>query len=190
MRWVLSRRIPDAQRILLIESGKREVAEKLIPHLRRDFGEDVIIDLLTCLPGRPENLSSDSAAKLWRVTDFTDDHARWRLLREIRGYRHSIAAVLYDDLPIMARWRLAALCLLPAKFLIANENADYFWLDRAHFDHLVRFWMHRSGLLDESAVRTIAQFLAFPFVLIYLAGYAAYAHTIRLGRMALGQHRR
>ncbi len=189
MRWVLSRRIPDVHRILLIESGKREVAEKLIPHLRRDFGDNVIIDLVTCLPGRPENLDSDSA-KVWRVTDYADDHARWRLLREIRGYRHGIAAVIYDKLPIMVRWRSAALFLLPAKFLIANENADYFWLDRAHFDHLVRFWMYRAGLLDESAARTIAQFLAFPFVLIYLVGYAAYAHTIRLGRVALGQHRR
>ncbi len=190
MRWVLSRRVPEVERILLIESGKRDVAERLIPHLRRNFGENVVIDLLTCLPDQPDHLSADGAAKVWRVTQYTDDHARWRLLREIRSHRHGIAAVLYTGDPIMARWRSAALFLLPAKFLIANENADYFWLDRAHFDHLVRFWMHRAGLLDESAARTVAQFFAFPFVLIYLLGNAAYAHTVRLGRMALGQHRR
>ena len=57
MRWVFSRRIPETGRILLVESGKREVSEKLIPHLKRNFGKDVAIDLLTCLPGEPEEVA-------------------------------------------------------------------------------------------------------------------------------------
>lgn len=190
MRWVLSRRIPETNRILLVESGKREVTEKLIPHLKRNFGEDIAIDLLTCLPGEPEQIAGHPDHKVWRVTQYTDNGARWRLLREIRRRGHGIAAVLYAGDPIMARWRNAALWMVPAKFLIANENGDYFWLDRAHFDHLVRFWMHRAGLLDESAARTVAQFVAFPFVFVYLLAYAAHAHLMRLGRMAFGTHRR
>ncbi len=190
MRWFLSRRVPETKRILLVESGKREVTEKLIPRLKMSFGENVVIDLLTCWPGLPPQLAPDPDRQVWRVTEYTDDHARWRLLRDIRNRRHGIAAVLYAGDPIMARWRAASLLLIPAKFLIANENADFFWLDRGHFNHLVRFWMHRAGLLDASAARTLARFLAFPFVFVYLLGYAAHAHLMRLGRMALGLHRR
>ena len=190
MRWVLSRHIPETERILLVESGKRDVTEKLIPRLKMSFGENVVIDLLTCRPGLPSQLAPDPDRQVWRVTEYTDDHARWRLLREVRNRRHGIAAVLYAGDPIMARWRAASLLLIPAKFLIANENADFFWLDRGHFGHLVRLWMYWAGLLDESAARTLARFLAFPFVFVYLLGYAAHAHLMRLGRMALGLHRR
>ena len=38
--------------------------------------------------------------------------------------------------------------------------------------------------------RTVMQFAAFPFVFIYLLGYAAHAHLMRLGRMAFRLHRR
>ena len=189
MRWVLSRHVPETERILLVESGKREVTEKLIPHLKRSFGENVVIDLLTCWPGRPSQLAPDMECQVWRVTEYTDDHARWRLLREVRNRRHGIAAVLYAGDPIMARWRAACLLLIPAKFLIVNENADFFWLGRGNFDYLFRFWMYRTGLLDESAPRTLVRFIVFPFVFVYLLGYAVHAHLMRLGRMALGLHR-
>ena len=189
MRWVLSRRVPETERILLVESGKRDVTEKLIPHLKRFFGENVVIDLLTCWPGLPSQLAPDTERRVWRVTEYTDDHARWRLLHEVRNRRHGIAAVLYAGGPIMARWRAASLLLIPAKFLIANENADFFWLDRGNFGQLVRLWMHRAGLLDEFAPRTLVRFIVFPFVFVYLLGYAVHAHLMRLGRMALGLHR-
>lgn len=176
--------------MLLVESGKREVTEKLIPRLKEAFGEDVVVDLLTCRPELPSQLAPDPGRRVWRVTEYTDDHARWRLLREVRNRRHGIAAVLYAGDPIMARWRAASLLLIPAKFLIANENADFFWLDRGNFGHLARLGMHRAGLLDASAPRTLARFAAFPFVFVYLLGYAVHAHLMRLGRLALGLHRR
>ena len=91
---------------------------------------------------------------------------------------------------IMAPWRWAALAALPAKFLIVNENADFFWLDRGHAGPLTQFLQRRSGLGDASALRTLWRIAAFPFVLAFLLGYAVYVHLIRGARLALGlKHR-
>jgi len=193
MRWVLSRAVPPATRVLLLESGPREVAEKLIPRLRRVFGEEVPVDLLTCLGDDPKDFAAEpgrSGSRVWKVTDCPDDATRWRLLRDIRNQRHPIVAILCTGSPIMASWRTAALVLLPAKFLIVNEHADFFWLDRGHWRALWQFLFHRTGLLEESAVRTLARVVAFPFALAFLLVYAAAVHVTRLGRMALGLHRR
>ena len=194
MRWFLSGRAPDASRVLLIESGPRELAERVLPKLRASFGADTAIDLLTCLPTDPAQLSPDQGAdesipesiKVWRVSKYADDASRWGLLREIRGRRHGVAVILCAGDGIMGPWRTAALVLLPAKFLLVNENADYFWIDLAHGDHLIRFWLQRAGLLDESAANTIVQYLALPLTFTYLCLYAAGVHLIRLCRMALG----
>lgn len=202
MRWFLSGRTPDASRVLLIESGPRELAERVLPKLRAAFGADTAIDLLTCLPTDPAQLHLDQGVyegagesapesipesiKVWRVPKYADDASRWGLLREIRGRRHGVAVILCAGDGIMGPWRTAALVLLPAKFLLVNENADYFWIDLAHGDHLIRFWLQRAGLLDESAANTIVQYLALPLTFTYLCLYAAGVHLIRLCRMALG----
>ena len=201
MRWFLSGRAPDANRVLLIESGPRELAECVLPKLRAAFGADTAIDLLTCLPTDPAQLNPDQGAgegaresagqsvpesiKVWRVSKYADDASRWGLLREIRGRRHGVAVILCAGDGIMGPWRTAALVLLPAKFLLVNENADYVWIDRAHGDHLIRFWLQRAGLLDESAANTIVQYLALPLTFTYLCLYAAGVHFVRLCRMAL-----
>lgn len=189
MRWVLSARVPPITRILLVESGPRAVADAVAPRLREVFGPTVAIDLLTCMPesqGEPDGMNSGPDHVVWRVTEHPDNDARWRLLREIRNRRHEVCAILCADDGTMSPWRSAVLALLPAKFLIVNENADFFWLDRAHFSNLSQLALSRAGLLGDSAVRVAAHLLLFPFTLTYLLLYAGYVHTVRLIRMALG----
>jgi hypothetical protein len=188
MRWFLSRAVPDPTRVLVLESGPRAVAERLIPRLREVFGRQTPIDLLTCFPSEPVSLSPEeggSAPEVWRATDCVDRRSRWRLLREIRSRRHPITAVVCANSPLMASWRLAALLMFPSKFLIVNENADFFWLDRGHWRNLLQLWMHRSGIFEESAVRAAARLAAFPFTLAFLLGYAAYVHLVRGVRLGL-----
>jgi hypothetical protein len=188
MRWFLSRAVPQPTRVLLLESGPRAVAERLIPRLREVFGQEIPIDLLTCLPSNPASLRRESGARrpqVWRVTDCPDRRSRWRLLREIRSRGYPVTAVLCADSPLMASWRTAALFLLPSKFLIVNENADFFWLDRGHWRNLLQLWMHRSGVFEESAVRAAARLAAFPFTLVFLMGYAGYVHAVRRVRLVL-----
>ena len=187
MRWFLSRSVPEPSRVLVIESGPRDVAERLIPRLREVFGPQTPIDLLTCLPADPVSLAAElrvGEPRVWRVIDCADRRSRWRLLREIRSRRYPITAVVCANSPLMASWRTAALFLFPSKFLIVNENSDFFWLDRGHWRNLLQLWMHRSGVFEESAVRAAARLAAFPFSLVFLLGYAGYVHIARGLRMA------
>ena len=165
-------------RILLVESGPRELGQKAVRRLKAVFPE-AQIDVLCCVAASPEGVT-----RSWRV----QDHAggRWALLRQLRRERHAVAAVLMGDDGIMGPWRWAALAALPAKFLIVNENADFFWLDRGHIGPLTQFLQRRSGLGDESVLRTFWRIVAFPFVLVYLLLYAAYVHAVRWIRIALG----
>jgi hypothetical protein len=190
MRWFLSRAVPAPTRVLVLESGPRAVAERLIPRLREVFGGQTPIDLMTCLPSDPAGLLPQEGAgnpQIWRVIDCPDRGSRWRLLREIRSRRYPITAVLCANSPLMASWRAAAMLLFPSKFLIVNENADFFWLDRAHWRNLLRLWMHRSGVFEESAVRAAARLAAFPFTLAFLIGYAGYVHSARRVRLVWRQ---
>ena len=85
---------------------------------------------------------------------------------------------------------MAALALFPSKFLIINENVDFFWLDRAHRGAVKRFLLHRAGLLEGSTPQKMAAILVFPFAFAYLLAYALVVHAVRLARMGLGLHRR
>ena len=168
-------------RVLLVESGPRELGERAMEQLRRAFGEQTPIDVLGCVPGPPPG-----AAEYWDVTPHQGWSARRRLLSKLRGRRPPVAAILAGGDPIMAPWRWASLASLPSKILIVNENADFFWLDRAHLSAGVQFLLHRSGLAGESTLRSLFQAVAFPFVFVYLLFYAAYVHSVRALRLTLG----
>lgn len=185
MRYFLSRRAPEPTRILLVESGGRELSERAIVRLQEVFGSDTPVDVLHCRAAPPAG-----AARSWRVIDYRDGSSRRRLLGELRSERHPAAAILASDDPTMGPWKWAALALLPAKFLVVNENADFFWLDRGNWSNLTALLRQRSGLGGESAVRTLARLAALPFAFAFLLGYAAWVHTVRGIRLALGlKHR-
>jgi hypothetical protein len=178
VRGFLTRDVPAVTRILLVESGPRALGQTTIERLRSVF-PDARIEALCCLPTPPAG-----AARAWKVQDHPA--GRWGLLRELRRERHAVAAVLIGGDGIMAPWRWAAIACLPSKFLIVNENADFFWLDRGHLGPLTQFIQHRSGLGDGSVLRTVLMALQFPFVLVYLVLYACYVHAARALRLALG----
>ncbi len=171
--------------MLLVESGSRALGEQAIERLRSVFGQGVPVDALVCRSEPPAG-----ASRVWSVLGRQSTGERWALLRELRRERHPVVAVLAADDPTMAPWKWAALAALPAKFLVVNENADFFWLDRGHWPNLVALLRQRSGLGGESAVRTLARFVAYPFAFLYLLLYAAWVHAVRALRLLLGlKHR-
>ncbi len=188
MRWFLSRGAPPVSHLLFVESGPRRVAEKVLPRIRESFGHDIRIDLLTCLATDPAEPRAGNrhSAKAWRVTECRDADSRWELLGRIRRERHPVVVIVCADSPVMLPWKLAAVLLLPAKFIIVNENADYFWLDRGHLSNLKNLLLQRAGLQPDLAVRLLARALVFPFTLAYLLGYAAWVHSRRAARRVLG----
>ncbi len=182
MKWFLTKRVPPVTRVLLIESGPRDLCQLLIPRLQTALGEDVPIDILTCLPENPDGLGDDAAT--WRTLDAAGTSERWAMLRTLRRARHPVAAMLCADDAIMGPWRFALLLMLRARFLIVNENADFFWLDRGNAGTTLKFLLTRMGLRDPFAARTLALLAVFPFTLAYLLLFAARVHIRRALRLA------
>jgi hypothetical protein len=186
MRYFFRRRIPPLERVLLVESGSRHILEKGLPVFRSIYRGPFQADLLTCLPGLPQGLDP-AATNVFSVTQCRSAAERRRLLFELRARRYSVVAVICSDEPVMTPWKVAAAAVLPAKIVVFNENADFFWVDWAHRKTLRQFLSYRAGLLEESAPRKIAQLAAFPFLLAYLLLYAGCVHARRAWRLGFGR---
>jgi len=184
VRYLFSGRLPEATSILLVESGSRGILENVIAGLRRSWGADVRIDLVSCFANLPRGLDA-AGTRVFRVSDYRGRRARGLLYRELRARKYSMMGIVCSEEPLMMKWKWALALRVPAKIFIINENADYFWLDRAHLKIIRRFAMSRAGLAGAGAVRTLARVFSFPFALFYLLLYAAVAHSRRALRLAL-----
>ena len=182
MRYFFARRLPPLTRMLVVESGSRQILEDGLPRFRAFFGDPFPIDLLTPLPGLPQVLDP-ATTEVFRVTEYHSGADRRRLLRKLRSRRYPVLAIICSNEPVMTPWKLAATLLLPAKVVIFNENADFFWLDWEHRKSIRGFVLFRAGLLEDDAVRKLVHIAAFPFILTFLLFYAAYAHLGRLWRL-------
>lgn len=177
MRYFLSRRIPEPAAILLVESGSRELMDRVVPSLRRTWGDHVAVDLVTCYARLPEGMPAE--ARVYRTTGYRTPEARRGLLAELRSNQYAHIGIICSGEPIMMKWKWALALRLPAKVFIINENGDYFWLDRGHLDLIRQIVFLRSGLAGAGAVRTLASVVLFPFALAYLLLYAAVVHARR-----------
>ncbi len=182
MKYYLRRRVPPFTRLLLIESGSRHILENLIPRLREAHGAEQM-DLVTCYAGEPATFDPANG-RVFRVTDYAGRAARKRLLSELRNRRHTIGVMICSGEPIMTKWKWMLAARLPLKFLIVNENGDYFWCDRSNWKTIRHFFLFRAGLTGAGAVRTIGGLMLFPFTLAYLVLYTAYIHIKRKVRHA------
>lgn len=149
--------------------------------MRKAFGAGIPIDVVGCR--RTALLGVDSYADVSEARTFS---GRLAVLRRIRRGGYSIAGVLSSGDSTMALWKFAAIVVVPAKFLVLNENVDFFWIDRGHWTNAVALLQQRSGLGGESTVRAMAWFAALPFAAVFLLSYAAWVHVARIFRLLLG----
>jgi hypothetical protein len=178
MRYYLSARIPEPAAILLVESGSRSILETLIPGLRRIWGGEVPIDLVSCYANLPAGFDA-ATTQVYRVADYRGRQARRQLYRQLRQHRYSLIGIVCSGEPLMAKWKLALALRIPAKVFVINENGDFFWLDRKHLKPIRQFMLLRAGLAGSGAVRTLASVFLFPFGLLYLMLYASAVHARR-----------
>jgi len=163
-----------------VESGSRGILERLLPPLRRSWGQGVPIDLVSCYATLPEGFPPET--RLYRVADYRGPAGRARLYGELAGNGYSHAGIVCSAEPLMTKWKWMLAARLPAKVFVINENADYFWLDRFHFAHLRTLALVRTGLAGTGAVRILARLFSFPFTFLYLLLYATTVHARRLLR--------
>ncbi len=178
MRYFLTRRLPDAESILLVESGSRSLLEGLVPHLRDTWGDEVFIDLVTCFSKVPRGFDTPRT-RVYRVTDFRGRAGRAKLYRALAQNRYSVMGIVCSGEPLMTKWKWMLALRLPAKVFIINENGDYFWMDWGHLAPIREFVFLRSGLAGAGAVRTLARIICFPFTFLSLLLYATIVHTRR-----------
>ncbi len=177
MRYFLSKRLPPFTRVLLIESGSRDLFEELLRGLY-DVYPEMRADLVTCFEGVPTTFRA-GAGQVYRVGDYSGRALRKRLYRELAQNHYDAAGMICSGQPIMTKWKCVLAARLPAKIFILNENGDYFWLDRGHLTHIRQFILFRAGLTGSGAVRTLARLVSFPFTLLYLILYALTVHLRR-----------
>ena len=175
MRRFLSRSLPPFHRVLLVESGSRELFEDLLRGLY-DVYPEMQADLITCFAGVPEHLR---AGQVYRVAEYPGRQHRKRLYRELAANKYDTVGIICSGVPIMTKWKWALAARLPAKIFILNENGDYFWLDRGHLSNIRHFVLFRAGLTGSGAIETLARLVLFPFTLLYLILYALTVHLRR-----------
>ena len=92
-------------------------------------------------------------------------------------------AILCTGEPVLRRWKMLALGLFPAKVLIVNENADFFWLDWDNRRTLRRFLAIRWGVNRDEVLSTALRALVFPLTLLFLILTALFLYARRWRRL-------
>lgn len=133
------------------------------------------VDVITCYAGAPQGL----AGRIYRVEDYQTPEARKSLFAELSARGYGAIAIICSAEPIMTKWKWALATRVPAKLLIVNENADFFWCDVGNWRLLIHFALFRAGVTGASAIPALGRMLFFPVTAAYLLLYAAAVHFRR-----------
>lgn len=180
MRGLFSGAHPSFDRLLVIESGPREVTERLLRHLN-EIQRSRSIDLLTCYPNRPQ-VFDPQHGRIFHIHHPAIAHAPGAFLRALLASQYSVVAILCTGHPVLTKWKWWIALRTGAKVLIVNEHADYFFLDFAHRRTAQLMLAQRLGLPGKIRLRLLAEFFLVPFSLAWLLLYAAAVHLRRAVR--------
>ncbi|MBI1899324.1 MAG: hypothetical protein HYZ57_10345 [Acidobacteria bacterium] len=181
MRYFFRRRIPPFNRVLLIESGSRDIIESLLPGLYDLYRDRMTLDLVTCYSGAPASFRPGQG-RLYRVTEYAGRPGRKRLYRELGARGYDVIGIICSGEPIMTKWKWVLAARIRAKLFVLNENCDYFWVDYSQWRTMRHFAAFRTGLSGAGAAPTLARLLFFPLALLYLLAFAAAVHLRRRAR--------
>lgn len=170
------RDFPPLSRVLLVESGTRELLEKAIPTVHSFWGTPPPMDVFTCFHGAPEGIGDE--ATIYRVTDYPGAE-RKKLLREFRNRGYGVMAIVCSGEPILLKWKWLIAAGVPAKLLIINESGDCFWCDKDNWSAIRQFVVSRSGMSGATILRSILQVAALPVTFTWLLLFAAGSHMVR-----------
>jgi hypothetical protein len=167
---------PPFGRVLLVESGSRQVADRFLQHLYQ-YENCVQVDVLTCFPTPPEAFQSH-LGQIFLVTDPAIAEHRQQFLRAIASTPYDVVAVLRTGSGILRKWKWMIALLTRAKILVVKEGADSIFLD---YGSLPRVQINIPRLRREQVtrLRLAGEVLLMPFTILFLLLYAGQIH---LGR--------
>lgn len=180
MRYFFRRTIPAAKDVLLIESGSPEVALQALEGIRKIFPR-ARYHLCTCQAEAPPASFTD----IFRATDYPTTWKKLGLLFSFCRRGWNVLVILCTGEPILWRWKMLAVLMLPAKVLVVNENADFFWLDWGNLRTLRSLAGIRWGVNLEEFFYTVLRGLIFPLTFLFLLATAGLLYLRRGWRLAL-----
>jgi hypothetical protein len=178
---------PGGDDVFLIESGSPNVSLRVVDKVRKIFPK-ARYHLLTCWPETVHDPRSQPAGpyhSLFRAADYPTTLDKLRLLLSLARRRWRVLVILCTGEQVLWRWKMLALAIFPSKVLIANENADFFWLDWAHRRNLRQFIAVRGGVNRDEIAATILRAMVLPFTFVFLLLTALYLYSRRWRRLLL-----
>jgi hypothetical protein len=178
---------PGADDVFLIESGSPDVSLRVVDKVRTIFPK-ARYHVLTCWPETahtPRLPPKGPYASLFRAADYPTTLDKLRLLLSLARRRWRVLVILCTGEQVLWRWKMLALVIFPSKILIANENADFFWLDWAHRRNLRQFIAVRGGVNRDEIAATILRAMVLPFTFLFLLLTALYLYTRRWRRLLM-----
>ncbi len=162
--------MPSGERVLVIESGPRELTEKFLKRLYQTHWIEHV-DLVTCYAEPP--VSFDAR----RGVVYSIHKSRW--LSRLSRSRYTLLAMFCAGSPVLNKWKWVIALRVRRKILMINEHADYFYLNFANRHNLKRLLAERlrAHAID---VRAIAELALVPFTFLFLLVHAAYVQMRRL----------
>jgi hypothetical protein len=180
MRYFFRRKIPAASDILMIESGSPEVARRALERIRNLF-PGARYHLCTCQADAP----NASYTSVYRAADYPTAWKKLGLLSSFCRRGWNILVILCTGEPILLRWKIMALAMLPSKVLIVNEHADFFWLDWENRRTLRKLASIRWGVNLEEFFATLLRAIVFPITLLILLVTAGLLYSRRGWRLLM-----
>lgn len=168
---------PSMDRVLLVESGSRQIAEKFLAHIYAVHSVERV-DVLTCYAGEPRNFD-DLRGQVISVHSVHGVGGRASFINRLARSGYNVVAILCSNEAIMTPWKWAVGARVPAKLLVVNENGDYFWLDTGHLDNLRALIKHRWGMQSGISLQLTLETLVSPLIYLYLLAYAGWVHARR-----------
>ena len=111
------------------------------------------------------------------------------MLMGLRRERHSVAAILCGNSPLLGIWKIVLAAFLPAKVLLVEEASTLVWLERGSCLRAARLGISRIGVSKPEFVRRLAHAAFLPFGLCILLPFATKVHLRRLIRSTSMTHR-
>jgi hypothetical protein len=170
---------PPFGRVLLIESGSRQAADRFLQYLYQ-FENCAQVDVLTCFSTPPEAFQSQRG-RMFLVTDPAIAEHRRQFVRTIASAPYDVVAVLRTGSGILRKWKWLIALLTRAKVLVVREGADFIFLDYGYLE-TIKINLPRFRREQVARLRLAGETLLMPFTILFLLLYAGQVHLRRLLR--------